>query len=179
MKKGHMLRILSNCAWDLPRLLEEPETSWQSLDVDYDPPRVERLWRTVFYRDTGESGGEYRFYLHRIHPCEDPLYHPHPWPSAVAVLSGSYEMSVGHGPGEKGPPVAMTSRLSPGSSYEMIDPDGWHSVRPLGQASLSLMVTGAPWSRWSPKPAGKRKLEPLSSAKKVELIEIFGKLISP
>ena len=33
----------------------------------------------------------------------------------------------------------------------MSNPNEWHSVRPLYAASLSLMVTGPPWSRSSPK----------------------------
>jgi hypothetical protein len=84
-------------------------------------------------------------FLHRIWPCDKALFHPHPWPSAVLVLSGVYEMGIGYGVGKKGPPEAATVLLTAGSSYEMIEPDGWHYVRPIGKPSLSLMVTAQPY----------------------------------
>lgn len=129
---------------------------WGSLDVDYEPPRVERAWRDL---DNG-----LRLYLHRIHPCERALYHPHPWPSSVKILSGSYEMGIGYGHGVDPPPRAATVILGAGASYEMLDPDGWHYVRPIGGPSLSVMITGAPWSRRHPgekKP--KKGLRPLET----------------
>src|SRR5581483_10131554 len=67
----------------LPKLFKG--NHWHSLYVDYEPPTVERLWTDV---------GNCRLYLHRIHPCEKALYHAHPWPSAIKVLSGVYEMAV-------------------------------------------------------------------------------------
>lgn len=46
---------------------------WSSLDIDYYPPRVERLF-------TDYDG--YRIYLHYIHPTNEPcLFHKHRWPS--------------------------------------------------------------------------------------------------
>ena len=52
---------------------------WKTLDVDYHPPRVERVWM---------SFDDKRISLHVIHPCEtnDALVHPHPWESAMYVL---------------------------------------------------------------------------------------------
>ena len=127
----------------LPALLAE-KSAWKSVFVDYHPPFVERLWRQV---------GDYRLYLHRIYPCEkaQALFHPHPWPSAMRILEGRYEMAVGYGQGMSEPPVAATVVMAQGSSYEMVDPDGWHSVRPLDGPTLSLMVTGMPWARPSHK----------------------------
>jgi len=123
--------------------LQQPE-DWRSLLIDYEPPKVERLWI-----DWDE---ECRVSLHRIHPCETSLFHPHPSPSIIRVIDdgGGYLMDVGHGPGDTPPPIAIRLRLSSGSVYEMSDIDGWHSVQPLVGPSYSLMVTGKPWKRSSP-----------------------------
>lgn len=149
-----MLTILDAVERELPALLDDPD-GWQSLLIDYHPPRVERLWRPL---------GEHRVSLHRIHPCapEEALFHPHPWPSAMRVLTGVYEMDVGWGRGSVAPPVAARLRLTPGCAYAMTDPDGWHSVRPLDAPTLSVMVTGRPWGRASPTSA--EPLRPLDGA---------------
>lgn len=129
----------------IPALLQESIDSWLSLDIDYEPPHVERLWRPYTLKD----GSGVRICLHRIHPCEKALLHPHPWPSAVRILSGEYEMGVAginQVPlsGETlpaGKPLAII-RLKAGSSYEMTNKFGWHYVKPLGEVSLSIMVMG-------------------------------------
>ncbi len=160
-----MLDVLAAIERELPQLLAD-EGAWQSLDVDYEPPRVERLYRDI---------DGYRVYLHRIHPCEPgaALFHPHPWPSAVKIAAGSYEMAVGYGAGEVAPLIAATLVLPAGATYEMVEADGWHWVRPLGGPALSLMVTGKPWERWSPKPP--RELRPLSDEAKRDLLAEFRK----
>lgn len=147
-----MLKLLAQAEAELPELLKWLD-GWTSLDVDYEPPRVERLWRP-FHED-------HRLYLHRIHPCETALFHPHPWPSAIKVVTGGYEMAVGYGPGGRPPRIAATIQLAPGSSYEMLDPDGWHHVLPTVE-TLSIMVTGPKWDRWSPGPPPDKKLWPLT-----------------
>ena len=138
-----MLDVLFQVEQALPQLLCD-ESAWQSLLVDYHPPSVERLW-------TSWQG--YRVYLHRIHPCEhgEALFHPHPWPSAMRVLDGEYEMAIGFGAGTKTPPVAALLIARGDFRYEMTHPDSWHYVRPLGRPTLSLMVTGKPWERESPR----------------------------
>ena len=83
----------------LPELLKD-EFLWSTVDVDYETPRVERVWTQV---------GPMRINLHRIHPCKEALMHPHPWPSAVAVVHGEYEMGVGFGPTTVGSPVPRTA----------------------------------------------------------------------
>src|SRR5262249_46599352 len=87
-----MLEILAAVEKDLPRMLLD-EAAWAGLFIDYPPPTVERLWRP--WRD-------YRVSLHRIFPCAtgEALFHPHPWPSAMRILAGEYEMAVGYGKGE-------------------------------------------------------------------------------
>lgn len=137
-----MLEHLLSLEAELPTLLTEVE-SWQSLLIDYHPPIVERVWRP--WRDM-------RLSLHRIHPCGpgEALLHPHPWPSAVLIIDGEYEMGVSHGAGMTPPPLGARIVLGPGARYEMIEPDAWHYVRPLTTPSLSVMVTGAPWARVMP-----------------------------
>lgn len=148
---------------ELPRLLLN-ESEWQSLYIDYHPPIVERLWR---------KWGEYRILLHKIYPCkaEDSLFHPHPWPSAIRVLTGSYEMLVGYGKGETIPPVATKMIFQDNFYYEMTDPDAWHSVRPIGSPTYSLMLTGKPWKRSSPK--SDKPLHSLNEKQKEDLLDFF------
>jgi hypothetical protein len=171
MNNGEMLARLDRVERALAGinvgLLGDPG-GWNTLDVDYEPPRVERLWREF------EDG---RLYLHRIYPCARALYHPHPWPSAVKILWGSYEMAIGHRVGMPGetphPPVyAALQVLTKGCAYEMIEPGSWHYVRPLGGLSYSLMVTGPKWDGvWSPK--ADHKLGPATSESKKHILEAF------
>lgn len=143
-----MLERLHQAIQQLPVLLQD---TWESLDIDYHPPRVERLFRPF---------GEGRLYLHRVHPCRkaDALFHPHPWPCAIRVLSGRYEMGMGVG---RERPVVASRLIATGPfDYEMTDRDAWHYVRAIGAPALSIMVTGAPWDRASPRPD--RPLRPLT-----------------
>jgi hypothetical protein len=158
-----MLEVLEALEKQLPRLLADAD-AWDSVYIDYHPPFVERLWR---------PWGDYRVNLHRIHPCAqaDALFHPHPWPSAMHLLSGRYEMAVGYGSGELAPPVAARILAAEGSRYEMTHPDAWHYVRPLDAPVLTLMVTGKPWGR--PSPAPTKKLEPLGSRQFDRLLDEF------
>lgn len=141
-----MLDLLDKALAELPALMESHD-GWRSVDVTYHPPRVERIWR---------QWGENRILLHRIHPCDDgeALMHPHPWPSAVRIMSGRYEMGTAGTyfpdpdstePEEHEPAwdaIHAKVFLGPGSEYEMTEPQGWHYVRPLGAPSDSLMVIG-------------------------------------
>lgn len=143
---------------------------WESLDITYHPPRVERLWRQV---------GQFRLSLHRIHHCKDSdeLFHPHPWPSAMRIIQGLYEMKVGYGIGDDLPPVAAKIILSSGNVYEMTDPNGWHSVRPLTDVTYTVIVTGMPWERKSPKST--EPLVPLMNDVKAEILSVFYKHYHP
>jgi hypothetical protein len=162
-RSNNMLDLLHSVELALPILLRD-ETRWKSVFVNYHPPFVERLWC---------EWQENRIYLHCIHPCyaEDALLHPHPWPSTMKVLSGNYEMGIGHGSGTSKPPLAARLILAAGSEYEMTNPDGWHYVRPLNVPSISLMVTGKPWGRTSPK-SDKPLLE-LSPERQKEIFKFF------
>jgi len=165
--KGHLLAALHRAEKLLPEFLDDDE-EWNSLDVNYEPPRVERLWREF------EEG--FRVCLHRIHPCEKALFHPHPWPSAIKIVSGLYEMGIGYGVGKEDPPEVATVVLAAGSYYEMVEPNGWHYVRPLAEPSLSVMVTGLPWDLRHPgekNPDG--KLGPLNDKDSDKLLDEFRK----
>lgn len=115
---------------------------WQTLDVDYYPPRVERVWRKL--SDTR------RLFVHLIHPTDQPcLLHKHRWPAAFAMLSGAYETALTRCEEEidtdaaRSLPVVSRHIVSAGSFYEMTDTHALHYVRPLGdRPSLSLMLTG-------------------------------------
>jgi len=158
-----VLQLLYEVEDRLWEFLGDP-SQWQSVYVDYHPPFVERLWRQY---------GDNRIYLHRIHPCrpEEALFHPHPWPSAMRVCDGSYEMAVGYSSETEAPPVVAKETLVGGFAYEMTDENAWHSVRPLGRPSMSLMVTGKPWSRSSPK-SGKSLL-PFTEKQSKRLFAFF------
>jgi hypothetical protein len=160
-----MLDILAAVEEALPDLLAD-EASWKSLYIDYHPPTVERLWR---------HWGEYRVSLHRIHPCPPgaALFHPHPWPSAMRILDGEYEMAVGYGKGMQEPPVAALMIARGDFRYTMTDPDAWHYVRPIDRPSMSLMVTGKPWDREA-HPVHK-ELIALGEEQKREILAFFRK----
>lgn len=138
-----MLNKILNIEKQLPQLLENKD-NWHSVYVDYHKPFVKRLWK---------QEGDFRIYLHQIFPCEkeESLLHPHPWPSAMKVISGFYEMGVGYSDTNKEPIIASTLILPKNSYYEMVDVNSWHYVRPLDKPSFSLMITGTPWKRESPK----------------------------
>jgi hypothetical protein len=161
-----MLDILNAAEADLPRLLASP-SAWQSLKIDYHPPFVDRLWC---------AWGAYRLYLHRIHPCTpaEALFHPHPWPSAMRVHSGTYELGLGYGAGETPPPIAARMIAGGPLAYEMTDPDAWHYVRPIGGVAITVMVSGTPWARSTPANArSDRPLSPLGPDVIEELLRVY------
>lgn len=118
---------------------------WKSLNIDYHPPQVLRL-----YRDIKIGNQECRLYLHKIlHTNEPCLYHKHRWPSAIVILYGSYEMGLSYNKESIPPlstkletPTISTLVLTPGSAYEMLDPHGIHYVKPITDMSLSVMLSG-------------------------------------
>lgn len=132
---GDLVRIVAN---ELHVTLADKNHPWKTLDVTYEDPRVERVWTSV---------GRMRLALHRIHPCAKPLYHPHPWPSAMWLASGAYVMGVGRAPEGSGePPVeCVRTTLFEGSYYEMLDRRAWHWVNPVASPVMTVMLTGEPW----------------------------------
>lgn len=137
---------------------------WNSLLIDYEKPMVERLWR---------QEGEYRIYLHKIHPCEaTPFFHSHKWPSAIHILSGSYLMGYGKSK-EVGvmPEIEKILRMKAGDSYEMLTELEWHYVQPVEECSYSLMITGLPFHIEEPK--SHPHLAALSKERKARLLHEF------
>lgn len=130
-----MLDVLQRVEEELPNLLDKD--GWNSIDVNYHPPRVERIWRQY---------GEYRINLHRLNLCklEDALFHPHPWPSVVKVVSGGYWTEIGRGQDGFEPYPVTKLYLGPGSVVVDDDKQSWHSVAP-DKVTYSLMITGKPW----------------------------------
>jgi hypothetical protein len=162
IQPGYYLDQLALIEKKLPELLRN--ASWQTLDIQYHPPRVERIWLKY---------DALRICLHRIHtaPLSAVLFHQHPWPSAMKILYGAYEMNIGHGPSQSPPPFAATLLLAPNTTYEMITPEGWHSVRPITQISYSLMISGPPWPGRDQK--SPLQLESLPEQAKNEILEFF------
>jgi hypothetical protein len=112
---------------------------WNTLDVDYFPPRIERLW--TIYED-------YRIFLHIIHPTDKIcLYHKHRWPAAFKQVEGSYEMGITYHIDEVDSHIAYNLPtlarfiINKGSYYEMTQTDCLHFVRPLNDISASIMIT--------------------------------------
>jgi len=158
-----MLEVLARLETELPAMLAD-DARWHSLDINYHPPFVERLWT---------QWNDYRVSLHRIHPCEpsDALFHPHPWPSAMRILDGRYEMAIGYGTGKQAPPLAARIIAGTDVRYEMTDPDAWHYVRPLERPAMTIMVTGKPWKREAP--TSTEPLQPLDDGRRRELMAWF------
>lgn len=151
----------------MPQLLSD-EDCWKSLHIDYDHPNVERVYC---------DWNNYRINLHLIHEVPEsnkPLYHPHPWPSVMRILSGEYQMELGEG-AFYGSPPPVVSRLimSKGSAYEMTNMNAWHTVKPLGGKVASLMITGKPWwDGWSPNDV-ELSMGPLTEDRKRVILELF------
>ena len=176
-----MLDKLHEAEDALPDLLREGVDAWRSLDIDYEPPRVERLWRPwgpVVSTGAMSIPSRFRINLHRIGPCESALFHPHPWPSAVRIITGRYEMGVGTRSVNQhyNPPEICRMVLGPGDQYEMVDPAGWHYVKPLDEPSLSVMITARPFTEqiFDHRQFGKReKLGELGLGVKTSLLAEF------
>lgn len=150
--------------------------NWESLDIDYHPPHVERVWTKV---------GENRLSLHLIHPCDkgESLLHPHPWKSAMHVIkfhkfryptSGRYEHGIGYNNGEED--IMLSKQVYKGDVYYEIDnPETLHYVRPIGGPCYSIMLNGPVEWEQNNIPANK-KLKPLSKKRKAYVLDIFKEL---
>jgi len=131
--------FLPDWDWDLAfqEILKHPLKEWNTLKVVYEKPLVHRLWRPF---------REGRIMLHKIFPGEGTsLYHPHPWPSKMKILRGSYKMNFGYE--ER---IHTRLKLSAGSTYEMTDPYLYHDVTVERDPVYSIMVTGLPYPDSSP-----------------------------
>jgi len=153
-----MIGVLEEVEKELPDLLDRYD--WESLNVDYFPPKVWRVWR---------QHGDFRICLHKIFPTDKVvLYHPHKWPSAMRVLKGQYEMNLGYKWDiELDPHHAGKLILAAGSAYEMNLPHQWHSVRPVNcEYALTLMIMGPMYKSKFEGREVKKKLQPLGDRTK-------------
>ena len=153
----------------LPELLGKPEV-WNTLDIDYYPPRVERLWTKI--------DDDHRLFIHIIHPTNEPcLFHKHRWPAAFKMISGSYEMGISYCENEISSEEAYNLNtvakfiVNTGSYYEMVNTHTLHYVKPIDGISISLMLTGQlyPEAEFR-KEVLDKKLEPLSDLRKSQII---------
>ena len=162
-------------------ILSQPIEKFKTLYVDYEHPYVERLQFNL------EDG--HRIFFHVIHECktEQALYHPHPWPSAMHVLKGIYETGLSYSEIDEHYKHTETGELNSiiaknevakliighnayGSAYyEMLNPKGWHYVRPITTCH-TVMLTHTPW--YSGNKATK-PLVPLTDERANEIKEWF------
>ena len=159
--------------------LLQDESNWDSLDVDYFPPRVERLYAKY---------GDYRIFLHVIHkPNEDEtcLYHKHRWAAAFKMLKGSYEMGITHCEDEITSDVAhfipdlAKFIIAENSYYEMTQTDALHYVKPVSQVSYSIMATcGLYPEAVFRKEVVNKELQKLSDERKSKLLCEFRELLN-
>jgi hypothetical protein len=190
----NLIDLLKGVDENIGFLLDNP-ANWNSLDIDYYPPRVERLWTPY---------NEGRLCLHIIHKCEEgeALYHPHPWPSAMKVLSGVYKMGLACEIGVDDRPLwskvsgtdttpdgliykkgiklreIATIDLHPGSYYEMPDKLGWHYVQPLTDVAYTLMYIGKPFEEKSDgAQKADKELKRFSKERIKEILLEFKKII--
>jgi len=155
----------------IKKLLSD-SSAWSSLDVDYHPPRVERL----FINHEG-----YRIYLHLIHTTnEDCLFHKHNWPAALKQVWGSYEMGISYSEKEISSdeayslPIIAKFIINEGSYYEMTQTDALHYVRPITPYSLSIMLTKEKYPEHEGRgEAVDRKLNSLNDKRIQEILELF------
>lgn len=165
IRKGDMLNILSSTEKYLSEWLLHPD-KWASLLIDHEEPILERLWRRITF-----NRHPYRLCLHRLraaHQQAESFYHNHPWPLAVKVIAGSYEMIYGFG--EK-PSQTTKIILKAGDAYEMIDPQMGHAIKPLVDNSLTLMLIGSSWSK--SRESLTTTFKPLAPSKKDKILKLF------
>ena len=174
MKPNHesvSIEILKSLEPEIISMLLMPEL-WKSLDVDYFPPRVERLYTTI---------REYRIYLHVIHETESEcLYHKHRWAGVFKQVSGEYEMGITYSQDEitseeaHNMPDLAKFRITKGSYYEMTQTDCMHYVKPVTPISYSIMVTKDLYPEAVfRKESLDRKLNELSESRKTEILKSF------
>lgn len=133
-----MLDVLQKAVPTLPELLDKREL-WDSLIVNRRKPYTYRVFTKL------PDGN--RLCLHKFDPCHDheAFGHPHPWAGAFLVLEGKYRMTVGYSlDRESLPENVMTTIMTSGSMYEIVNPLTWHSVVPL-ETTYTIMVNGEPW----------------------------------
>lgn len=169
------IEILKSLEPNIKDLLNLPDI-WKTLDVDYHPPRVERLY-------TDYEG--FRVFLHTIHPTDSPcLFHKHRWPAAFKQVSGAYEMGITYSQAEVASdeawslPTIARFIINEGSYYEMTQTDCLHYVKPLDSPSMSIMITKELYYEADFRKEGLQvQLQELGEERKLELLNQFKMLL--
>ncbi len=131
-----MLETLHKVENNLIELLYKNADKIQTMYIDYHKPYVSRIWFI-------DEENDCRVFLHKIEPCnesKEALYHPHKWDSAVRIISGEYEMGIGHSETDEIPKTDCVLILGQGACYSMTQKDGWHYVFPRQFITHTLMV---------------------------------------
>jgi hypothetical protein len=171
---------------------DEVARAFSSLDVNYQPPYVDRLYVPW------SNGG--RLMLHRTHQCKprQAMMHNHEWPSVMEIVEGAYDMvvhqakswvDVALGKEALDGWAALVTHLPTGSSYSMPNRNTFHAICPTTPTTLSIMLTGPKWGtveeakasglscNWTSYPPDltpvKGMLKPLSDQTKLDLINKF------
>lgn len=166
-----MLVHLAEAKLVLPQVLNTTD-GWSTVYADTERPKLSRVWRPF---------GPFRIYLHILEPCkaEEAFYHPHPWPMATEIQQGQYEQCSGHGDPDaaQGPPVTDTRVFRKGDAYEIMDPNTWHSVRPLDTLCLTFMISGIPYEGSSGQRRGNTPSRPLEYEELGMMLYMFRSLM--
>lgn len=143
--------IEKNIDW----LLKQKDTM-KTTRILHDEPEVRRVWWQL---------GDIRISFHKIFPCDECFFHPHPWPSLVKCLQWWYTHRIGLYNGnkqdvEKLTPddiawfsatlVPMETTISSWDYYTMPDIRQFHQVS-TSDYSYSLMITWLPYFPWATK----------------------------
>jgi hypothetical protein len=135
------LSLINQAVSCLPSLLSDEAIEWQTRFVDFSYPSFRQLacrWNNGL-----------RLVLHEFYRGDvvGPLNtHHHPWAHAVRILEGGYRMRVGSSPPSSSESAAAcVLDLFAGASFSMVHPDGWHSITPLTDRIIAVMITDKPW----------------------------------
>ena len=177
-------------------LLVQPD-KWNTMLINYHLPLVERCWIQLGnYRlnlhfihkcETKDA----LYHNHRWPSAMHVLYGKYEMGLANKYLPGFGELyeirqdkfvdetvkSIGmtfHGEHEYDNYVKEICKfeMTGDAYYEMLNPEGWHYVRPVGDVCATVMLTGKPWEE-SKEFITPGKLEPLSMQKKLIMLKWF------
>lgn len=139
----------------IPDILAHPELMKTSRII-HDEPEVWRIWWQL---------GDIRVAFHKIFPCEECFFHPHPWPSIVKCLKGGYTHTIGIYNGSPNDVMCLrpddikgfsdtllpfVTTVSKGDHYRMVDIRQFHQVT-TPDYSYSIMIMGQPYFKGATK----------------------------
>lgn len=138
----------------MPELLTNHLHEAKSVKILHDEPEVWRVWREIW---------DIRVAIHKIFPCNECFFHPHPWPSVVEILQWGYTHRTAQYNGSpeeiyklqpddieefSGKLISTESTVVPGCTYYMPDIRQFHQVS-TSIINYSLMITGKPYFHWA------------------------------